>query len=570
MNRLQARRAARGRPATGIVSQPEPRTVGQYARGKQLLAGNFRFAGHLIEAPQTSPWDLDAPSPGFAEALHGFAWLDDLAAVGDIRARGVATEWVADWVARYGSGKGPGWTPDLAGRRLIRWIGHALMILRGPGADSAEAFHRSAAQQTIFLSRRWRSAAAGLPRFEALTGMVYASLALSGMEAHLDPALVALERDCATLIDDQGGLPSRNPEELLEVFTLLSWAAAALRENGRAAGAEHAAAIGRIAPTLRALRHADGALARFHGGGRGIEGRLDWALGQSEDKRRPGQKLYMGYARLSAARCSVIVDCAPPPTGEASRDAHASTLGFEMTSGRRPLIVSCGAGAHFGDDWHRAGRATPSHSTLVLGGLSSAQISAASGAELLSGGPVDVPWDMTRDDQQLRLEAGHDGWRASHGLTHARMLDLQSDGRVLSGEDILTTLTPDDEMRFDRALDDGKLQGIPYAIRFHLHPDVNASIDLNGTAVSIGLRSGEIWIFRAQGDVSIDLEPSVYLETGRLQPRASTQVVLSGTVLSYATRIRWAFSKAQDTPVALRDTSPAEDDWQDGDDDAQT
>ena len=27
--------------------------------------------------------------------------------------------------------------------------------------------------------------------------------------------------------------------------------------------------------TLRALRHADGGLARFHGGGRGIDGRLD-------------------------------------------------------------------------------------------------------------------------------------------------------------------------------------------------------------------------------------------------------------------------------------------------------
>jgi len=55
--------------------------------------------------------------------------------------------------------------------------------------------------------------------------------------------------------------------------------------------------------------------------------------------------LAMGFARLAGGRTTVIVDAASPPDGRAGGSAHASTLGFEMTSGRRPVIVSCGSGA---------------------------------------------------------------------------------------------------------------------------------------------------------------------------------------------------------------------------------
>ena len=84
--------------------------------------------------------------------------------------------------------------------------------------------------------------------------------------------------------------------------------------------------------------------------------------------------------------------------------------------------------------------------------------------------------------------------------------------------------------------------------------------DLGGAAVSMTQKSGEIWVFRQDGAAEMRLEPSVYLENGRLRPRASQQVVLSGRAMSYSTRIRWSLSKAQDTPTALRDLRDFEDD----------
>ncbi|WP_170336459.1 heparinase II/III family protein [Ruegeria arenilitoris] len=555
-NRLYARLSQRRKAVTGFVGQPEPRTIGSYARGRQLVAGNLLFAGYLVEAQDTDLWDVIAPNAPFDDERHGFAWLDDLAAVGDMRAREKAQRWVWGWIETHGRGQGPGWAPDLTGRRLIRWINHALFLLRGANDTQSKLFFRSLAQQTWFLSKRWNAATPGLPRFEALTGLVQAGLALEGLEAMSDPALRALARECDRQVDEQGGIPTRNPEELLEVFTLLAWTSAALHEVGRGTPAAQTRAIKRIAPTLRSLRHADGALARFHGGGRGVEGRLDQALAQSGVKPQLSTGLSMGYARLSAARTTVIVDASIPPKGAASYNAHASTLAFELTSGRRPLIVNCGSGESFGLDWRRAGRATPSHSTLCLDGYSSARLTEplkGSAHEALVDAPQDIPHEFEEAFEGTRFMVGHDGYTKVFGLTHARTFELRFDGRELAGEDILLTATDKAKRQFDRAMDSSGLKGIAFDIRFHLHPDVDAAIDLGGAAVSMALKSGEIWVFRHDGVGKLSVEPSVYLEKGRLKPRATKQIVLSGRAMEYATRIRWTLSKAQDTAYAVRD-----------------
>ncbi|THH36748.1 heparinase [Aliishimia ponticola] len=555
LDRIHARLATRAKASSAFVTAPEPRTIGSFARGRQLVAGNFLFAGYLVTAENQSIWEITPPDSAFKAELHGFAWLDDLAAVGDLKARATATEWLWAWIDRYGGGVGPGWTPDLTGRRLIRWINHAIFLLRGQESAQSKAFHRSLAQQTLFLSRRWHSAAPGLPRFEALTGLIYAGLALEGLERLAEPAVAALAKECDAQINEEGGVPTRNPQELLEVFTLLTWAAAALSEAEKPLPKAHLGAIDRIAPTLRTLRHADGSLARFHGGGRGMEGRLDHALAASGVKTRAPDGLSMGFARLSAGRTSVIIDASPPPTGAASFNAHASTLAFEMTSGRRALIVNCGSGASFGADWRRAGRATPSHSTLCLDGYSSARLGDAdrvTAREMLVDTPTHVPIEISHASDGLRFQGGHDGYVATHGLTHARTLELTFDGRGMAGEDLLLALEDADRRRFDKAMNQKKLDGIPFDIRFHLHPEAHATLDLGGAAVSVVLKSGEVWVFRSEGQ-PVTLEPSVYLESNRLKPRASQQIVLSGKAVDYATRVRWSLSKPQDTAIGVRD-----------------
>ncbi|MEM1388162.1 MAG: heparinase II/III family protein [Pseudomonadota bacterium] len=555
ITRYHAKRARRGEKARGFKANPEPRTIGRLSRGKSLVAGKYRVDGTLIDVPGGSLWSIETDDADLLHALHGFTWLDDLAALGDYQARARAQGWLQEWLNRFYTGKGPGWAAHTTGRRVIRLVNHGLFLMQGDEVDLSQPLYTSLSQQTRFLAKRWHTAPMGLPRIEALTGLIQAGLALEGTQDIVAPAIQALGQVCKAAVDDGGAIASRNPEELLEVLTHLIWAADALREADLVPDEAHLDAIMRIAPTLRALRHADGGLTRFHGGGRGANGQLDTALAGSGIRGMPRHGLAMGFVRMSAARTTLIFDGAVPPETEASSNAHASTLAFEMTSGRRPVIIACGDGRAFGADWARAGRATASHSVLGIDGLSSSRLGDpdTAQAEWLVTRPSSVKVQIGTDATPVGIVAGHDGYVPSHGLTHVRQLEMSEDGRGLAGEDVLAAIEDDHQQQFTTALEATRLAGIPYQIRFHLHPDVEAQLDMGGNAVSLALKSGEVWIFRHDHEAQMRLEPSVYLEHDRVQPRATKQIVLSARALRYASRVRWTLAKAQDTPSHLRD-----------------
>ncbi len=558
LNRFYARLSGLSKANTAFVSQPEPRTIGSYARGCQLKAGNFLFAGHLVLGAGKSIWAIDRPDGAFEAHLQGFAWMDDLAAVGDIATRELAQDWLVGWIDRYGKGGGSGWTPELSGRRIIRWINHALFLLKSQDKVAGDRFFRSLARQTSFLAKRWHSAPSGLPRFEALTGLIYAGLALEGSDHLVKPSMEAIAEECARRVDPDGGIPSRCPEELMEVFTLLTWAASALSEAGHVPLRQHFLAIERIAPTLRALRHSDGSLARFHGGDRGLEGRLDQALAASGVRATASTNLAMGFARMSAGRTSIVVDASAPPGVLDSFNAHASTLAFELTSGRRPIIVNCGTGAAYGADWRRAARATASHSTLSIEGYSSSRFAARGMVgkgfqELLIDAPKEVRVQQSSGLDGASVLATHNGYSPTHGLMHVRRLDLSIDGREFTGQDTIGALSETDRITFEELMSRNRLRGVRFDIRFHMHPEVEAEIDLGGNAVSLSLKSGEVWVFRHDSEADMSVDASVYLEGGRLNPRATKQIVLSDVVLDYSCLINWTLSRAQDGNRHIRD-----------------
>lgn len=579
---LRARwNALRARPPAGprgLIWQPPPRAIGSVRVGRRIASGQFMLAGELVEGPD--PWDLTPPTSAFEMQLHGMGWLDDLMAAAEADtapppgagapradpgapslARYAARTWIEGWAARYGSGAGPGWTAALTGRRLLRWISHAPVLLGAMKARDQQRVFDTMYAQAGFLRRHWAEAAPGLARVEALTGLLYAGLTLEGM-AELQLEATAALAEAAVEAADGGATAARNPEALAEVALLLGWSVRALREGPVVTPDADDALVPptlemstlRVGAILRALRHADGTLARFHGGGGGQPERLAQALADAPDVPAPDAgQLSMGFATLRRGGTSLVVDAAPPPTGPVSGSAGAATLAFEMTSRAGPVVVSCGPGAAFGPKWHRAGRATASHSTLSLAGHSSSRIGPAldhEGRQIapLIQRPERVQWQRSRSrDGADVVTLSHDGWVRSHGITHLRRLSLDRDGAALRGEDALRAVRGVDRERLTDAMARG--DGVAWDLRFHLHPDAEARLDMGGRAVSIVLPGGEVWVLRPGGRIAssltIALTPSAYLDARRLHPRPSTQVVFSDRLVAYAATVDWTLSRAQ-------------------------
>ncbi|MHC5840102.1 heparinase II/III domain-containing protein, partial [Streptococcus pyogenes] len=74
------------------------------------------------------------------------------------------------------------------------------------------------------------------------------------------------------------------------------------------------------------------------------------------------------------------------------------------------------------------------------------------------------------------IDARHDGYMGRLGLAHRRRLLLQEQGDVLRGEETL----------------DGRAD-VPYCLRFHLHPNIQAVPVQDGEEILLRARSGTGW-----------------------------------------------------------------------------
>ena len=533
-NRWAAWRSKSVRPATSFTSQPEPRSIGIPSRGAQMKIGQFLLAGHLVEAPDTSIWDLPIPSALFEIELQGFHWLDHLAAEGTLEARQLAKSWFFEWVERFGNGSGPGWTPMLTGRRLLRTINHSPLLLMGEAKERQDVYFKAASQFAQFLVQRAEKESPGLPRIEALSGLIHASLSFDRLRKHLEPTMIALARECETVVDEKGEIPSRNAEDLMNIFTALAWVTHVVSEAGLKPERSHILAMERIVPVLRGLRLGDGGLGHFQGSGRGMEGRLDQALIDAAVRIPAAEDGGMGIHRIAQAGSILLVDKGKQITGGA---AHFSPFAFEFSAGRVPLIMNSGPGDLFGEGWPAITRSPLAHSMSTVNDETPPVRPDKDGVLL-------VPTIETGKNADYAMFAGsHGAYATTHGLKTYRALELSADGLVLRGKDVVAAETDAEKSRANKWQKKKKARGIPWALRFHFNPDLKAEMGLKGKAVTLTSESGEIWVLTVEGG-SVSLQKSAIMQYGRLRPRATKQAVVSARVHNYEGVIKWTLRKA--------------------------
>lgn len=548
--RAMARRAKARNIPTEFAHYPDARATGSYEVGQSLEHGEFLFAGQQISSPNQSIWALNPPTSVFLEHMHGFYWLDDLAAVGDPASRKLAQAWAMDWVMKYGSGKGVGWTPAITGQRIMQICSHGQFLFREMEKPHVKRMMANIARQVDFLRKSWRKEAAGLGRLQALTGLIYAGVSFSNAGKVLEQANENLGAQCGLTIDARGGIATRNPEELAAMFRILTWATRTLEDAKATPDPRLSETLEHIAPTLRGMRLGDGTLARFHGGGRGRAGEIDEVLSEARVRSKATHASGMGYERVTAGRLAIIMDVDAPPTGRYSVHGHASTLAFEMSSGRFPLLVNCGAGQKFGRKWERACRLTAAHNTLSVERASSSTIapegfvSGILGERLLTV-PQEVTHSRTNDEKGCWLVAAHDGYAPTHGLVHQRRLFVSPNGREVRGQDNLLAQNDAHRAAFKKVTAIAPQLGVAFSVHFHLHPSVQARMTEDGDGVALRLPNHEIWLFRHEGG-NLALENSVYLDQWRLEPHATKQIVVSGRAIEYAGRVTWILKRIQD------------------------
>ncbi len=495
---------------------------GDIAEANHLFQGRYRFAGEEVLAPMTEPWRLPDMSDAWRAELQGFGWLRHFEAAGGDAAHRQTRALIDSWIANYQRFERFAWRPDILGRRLINWFSHAEFLFRNTDSAWRDVFLDSLGRQSRHLARTVNQAPAGPGRLAAAVGLVYVGLAL--LPRKLKYGLRALERELVAEVLPDGGHVLRDPSLLLRALQDLVALRQAMIQAQTEVPESLQHAIDRMAPALRAFRHGDGGLALFNGGREDADATIDFTLARSEAKGKPPASLpFSGFERLSARRMLMIVDVGQPQSTAAGSRAHAGCLSFELSLGRERMMVNCGAPENPSGDWARAMRATAAHSTLCLNDTDSLQLGPQGRPVRL---PVPVISNRAEADGSIWLEASHSGYQSAFGLSHRRRLYLDASGDDLRGEDALVGRAP--------------AQPLPFAIRFHLHPNIQASPMQSGVAVLLRTPTGAGFRFRVEGG-AVTVEESVYLGFG--QPRRAEQIVVRGAAEGTETVVKWRLSR---------------------------
>ena len=527
--------------ATRLLATVASPLEGERAAGMALRAGQFLVHGLKVPIDKVE-FTSNAPlTPPVQRVVQGFTWLRDLGACAPREeCAGVGEKLLARWLkANPVPARGPAWTVEHTGLRLLAWLVNAPLLLggdarlRGQALDAMEAHAR-------YLDRQVARAEDGLGQVAGWCAIVAAGLLLPDGRPRRLFGEMGLLRALGELVSEDGGVLSRSPLAQMEAIAMLIDLRACYAAVDREPPTALETMLALLVPPLLALRMGDRGLGSWQGAGATSALRVDALIAASGIRARPGKdSRHWGYQRVDAGKATLVLDAAPPPRSRHARYGCASTLAFELSHGEQRIIVNCGGGELAGGlvpvRIEQGLRGSAAHSTLVLDDANSTAV-------LIKGqigkGVEEVDIARTAVKQKgrdaARLEASHNGYAARFGLIHRRTLLLGADGSGLSGEDVL-----------EPSGRQGKRGKIAFAIRFHLGYGIEAGLADDCRGAGLALPDGSYWQFRLGGDsgeAQIAIEDSLWVD-GQGRPRATKQLVVEGLTSRSGGRFPWLLKR---------------------------
>lgn len=517
---------------------------GSKVAGTALRAGHFLVHGVKSPIAQIDFAGAGRMAPPLERTVHAFAWLADLEACAPRETVApVAERILGAWLDANPKppsrpGKGPAWSVDNTGNRLLNWLVHAPLILSGEDRGLRTRTFDAIAETARWLDKNVGRAEDRLGEVAGWCGIVAAGLLLPQGKPRRLFGESGLIRALGEMVGDDGGVLSRSPLGQIEAIALLVRLRACYHAVKRDMPRALETMMDLLVPPLLALTHGDGSLGSWQGGWAIDAGELAALIEASGVRTRPLRDVRQwGYQRVVAQKGVLQLDAAPPPLAKHARTGCASTLAFEFSHAGQRIVVNCGGAACAGGlipvRLEQGLRATAAHSTLVLDDANSTAV-------LINGkigsGVSEVDVDRRtligeKNAGATRLEASHNGYASRFGLIHRRILILRDDGTELRGEDLLVP-----------ASGKGKAGKVGFAIRFHLGAGIEAGLSEDGQGAGLALADGSYWQFRTSSEGQVTIEESLWAD-GHGRPHPVQQLVIQGLVSRGGGSFSWLLKK---------------------------
>ena len=518
---------------TGLY--PQNLAQGDALRGENWLAGDYTLPGAAVKIANTSPFDVPVANADWLASLHSFGWLRHICALSSTRGPSATAFYINDWIRRSPMRVKEAMRPDITARRLMNWSAAMPGILPTLERREIDVIRQALSQQSKYLARCMDDESDGVRRLTAAFGLAYAGLAFSGDGKWVRQGVEVILRDLRRQILSDGGHVSRSPAVLADILHHVLVLEAAMHARGVQVPGWLEETRKRMQAMLALVCHSDGGLGLFNGATARSAAEIAPLLAGSNSKNVMSYAQRSGYQRVACGKLCLLVDAGQAGGGAGTETSHAAPLSLEMSYATDRIIVNCGPNLVHGEKWLLASRGVAAHSAFGFDtDMNDPFLRSGLGARVLGHRLRPENWHVTcrrvEDTTGTWLETSHDQFATSHGVRYNRRLFVDTAGEDLRGEDML--MPASSKSRYIAAR---------FHLRFHLHPQVAATLQAGGSSVLLVSRGGHGWQFRfaPQADQILKIEESVFMGDAGI-PQRCQQISIAGTLQPKDTQMKWA------------------------------
>ena len=482
---------------------------------------------YLIKKFSTNIWKLDNIGQKNIDELNTFSWLPSLDIKKDQR---LVRDIIREWLKKYENFNSTTWSLKIISKRIIFLICCSHFTVRSQDLVFRNNVVINIIKQAFHLNNNIKLLNKPIDRVFAIASLILTSITFEGYQKLFQGSLKSLNVEIKSMIDKNGFVLSKDPEEqfwllhhlfLIKEFLVFS-------QNTSPEFIDNL--INQVGDNYKSLFYSNNNIPLFNGAKELNTENFNKLL-KIKNYNFEKQNSFHFYLYSKIKKFELMLDANNPPPDFKSQNYQSGCLSFEFLYNGEKIITNCGSAKNFSTKLSNLSQTTAAHSTLTINDTSSCLSQQNKLIKRYFGNSLKRKLKVYKKDTMksksiLTISAGHDGYNSNFNCLYERKLTINELKKNLSGEELIIVTK---ETKSD----------INYALRFHVTPHTKL-LKTQGGDILLSL-SNQGWKFTCDKG-NLKIENNLYFANHE-KILESQCIVIEDKLSDSLNKIHWSLEK---------------------------
>ena len=476
------------------ISKIDDRVL-QYTPSLSLLDCIIKYKKNKINIEDyflNSIWTNTKINGSDYKKLHSFFWLFSI----DLKSsKKVTQSIISNWIDLNKNYNQNNWEIDTLSKRVISWISNSRLTYDESSKEYKDKFNNIIKKQINHLINEINRSESVDDKMIGSSAIILAGLSFQDKENFLNYGLNLLKKIINYSFDQDGFPKSRNLRQLSFYLKYIILIREWLKESQSEIPEYINEIIFRLGNSYNFIWQSIKQPLLFNGNHEANHSDFDKYLAAYGYKFNNKDNFIGGYGIIKNKNSALAIDLGPSPEKKISSNYQSGSLSFEFFYKNQKIICNSGYFQKHNHQLNQISKSTANHSTLVVDNRSSTKIKKDSYGIPKVIKPIKIlKKSFISEKNYWNINGSHDGYLKEYGIVHERQIEFFPDDLKLIGK--------------DKLIKKRNFKSSNFEIRFHLLPNVKATMTQNGQSVLIELENSG-WKFSSKNH-NINIETGLY------------------------------------------------------------